>query len=226
MARLSLVSDSPEMSRLLREALGRLGHQVAIAPWSETALAKVGRLRPELVIAEFTSLTAGNPHAFRRAIARLGAQCNVLALYCHPNGNVADIVDMVGALLDQRQGPRVVELRRDFGFLSVDVQRREAFVDDQQISLTPTEAHILCILADNVGRCVTAGELVAEVQGYQTNAQEARDIIRVHICNLRRKLMHASSGAPQILSVRGKGYLLKGTSAPVPAARTAYASGP
>lgn len=225
MALVSLISDSPVTSALLREALERVGHKATLAHWSEPELARVLRARPNLVIAEFASLSPPAAPAFRRAIGRLGSQCNVLALFSPPDNsaNLSAVVDMAEALIHEQEGPRVVESRWDYGFLTVDVHRREALIGDKRIPLTPTEAHLLCVLGENAGRCVAAEELIAQVQGYEADPHEARDIIRVHICNLRRKLQNALGAPPLIVSVRGEGYMLQRRTAPAPTSEAAYA---
>jgi DNA-binding response OmpR family regulator len=50
--------------------------------------------------------------------------------------------------------------------------------------------------------------LVREVRGYAVEETEAREVIRPHVSNLRRKLKEASTDADLIVNVRGIGYRL------------------
>nr|PZN51945.1 MAG: hypothetical protein DIU68_15530 [Chloroflexota bacterium] len=55
---------------------------------------------------------------------------------------------------------------------------------------------------------VSCHELVREVRGYAVDETEAREVIRPHVSNLRRKLKAAGQDADVIVNVRGIGYRL------------------
>ncbi|MYC56156.1 MAG: response regulator transcription factor [Chloroflexi bacterium] len=74
-------------------------------------------------------------------------------------------------------------------------------------SLTPTEFDLLLYLAAHRERVVPCSELVREVRGYYIEEPEAREIIRPHISNLRRKL-RSLDDTEMIANVRGAGYRL------------------
>ena len=78
---------------------------------------------------------------------------------------------------------------------------------DKAISLTPTEFDLLLYLAANRSRVATCQELVREVRGYQSEEAEAREVIRPHVSNLRRKLKGLGE-IDLIVNVRGIGYRL------------------
>ncbi|HLY27490.1 MAG TPA: response regulator transcription factor [Aggregatilineales bacterium] len=81
-------------------------------------------------------------------------------------------------------------------------------VGDTQLGLTPTEFDMLLYLAAHRGRVVPCYELVREVRGYTVEESEAREVIRPHISNLRRKLEQAGQDPDLIVNVRGIGYRL------------------
>ncbi|PJF32699.1 MAG: hypothetical protein CUN52_00315 [Phototrophicales bacterium] len=81
-------------------------------------------------------------------------------------------------------------------------------IGEKDIDLTPTEFDLLLYLAAHRGRVVTCSELVREVRGYAVEETEAREVIRPHVSNLRRKLKEASTDADLIVNVRGIGYRL------------------
>ncbi len=96
-------------------------------------------------------------------------------------------------------------------------KRYQISMDEKEIDLTPTEFDLLLYLAAHRGRVVTCSELVREVRGYGIDEIEAREVIRPHVSNLRRKLKEASTEADLIVNVRGIGYRLSekaGESAP------------
>jgi DNA-binding response OmpR family regulator len=97
------------------------------------------------------------------------------------------------------------------GPLTVFPGRYQISVGDKPIDLTPTEFDLLLYLAAHRGRVVPCHELVREVRGYAVDEAEAREVIRPHVSNLRRKLKGAGQDADLIVNVRGIGYRLSET---------------
>jgi DNA-binding response OmpR family regulator len=98
------------------------------------------------------------------------------------------------------------------GPLTIYPGRYQISVGDQPIDLTPTEFDLLLYLAAHRGRVVPCSELVREVRGYTLEEHEAREVIRPHISNLRRKLKASGQNPNIIVNVRGIGYRLAETS--------------
>jgi two-component system, OmpR family, alkaline phosphatase synthesis response regulator PhoP len=94
------------------------------------------------------------------------------------------------------------------GPLTVFPGRYQISVNDKPIDLTPTEFDLLLYLAAHRGRVVPCHELVREVRGYAVDEAEAREVIRPHVSNLRRKLKQAGQDEDLIVNVRGIGYRL------------------
>ena len=94
------------------------------------------------------------------------------------------------------------------GPLTIYPGRYQISVGDRPIDLTPTEFDLLLYLAAHRGRVVPCHELVREVRGYVVEEREAREVIRPHISNLRRKLKSAGQSPDLIVNVRGIGYRL------------------
>lgn len=89
--------------------------------------------------------------------------------------------------------------------------RYQIVVGDRPIDLTPTEFDLLLYLAAHRNRVVSCHELVHEVRGYAVDESEAREVIRPHVSNLRRKLKSAGQDTDIIVNVRGIGYRLSET---------------
>ncbi len=96
----------------------------------------------------------------------------------------------------------------ELGPLTVYPGRYQISVGDKPIDLTPTEFDLLLYLAAHRGRVVPCHELVREVRGYAVDEAEAREVIRPHVSNLRRKLKSVGENANLIVNVRGIGYRL------------------
>lgn len=97
------------------------------------------------------------------------------------------------------------------GPLTIYPGRYQIEVNERSVNLTPTEFDLLLYLAAHRDRVVSCRELVREVRGHQLDEETARDVIRPHISNLRRKLRQHDNGVQLIDNVRGVGYRLSNT---------------
>jgi DNA-binding response OmpR family regulator len=90
------------------------------------------------------------------------------------------------------------------GYLQVDLQRRQVYVQGKQTHLTPTEFKLLIVLIANSGRVVTQRELLEQVWG----AEYADDIYypRVYISQLRHKIEPDSTSPSYIQTEHRVGY--------------------
>jgi DNA-binding response OmpR family regulator len=112
----------------------------------------------------------------------------------------------------RRTGRMKGEGQRDVlkqGDLVIDFDRREVSVRGKLVKLTASEFRLLSYLAKNPGRVLSSRSLVREVLGYDCSSQEAGDIIKVHIHNLRKKMGLSSEKPPYIRNVRGVGYMFE-----------------
>lgn len=96
----------------------------------------------------------------------------------------------------------------NIGPLTIYPGRYQIEVDGKLIDLTPTEFDLLLYLAAHRGRVVPCSELVREVRNYTVEEREAREVIRPHVSNLRRKLKGAGQDPNILVNVRGIGYRL------------------
>lgn len=94
------------------------------------------------------------------------------------------------------------------GPLTIYPGRYQIEVEGKLIDLTPTEFDLLLYLAAHRGRVVPCSELVREVRGYMVEEREAREVIRPHVSNLRRKLKDSGQDPNILVNVRGIGYRL------------------
>jgi DNA-binding response OmpR family regulator len=94
------------------------------------------------------------------------------------------------------------------GALKIYPGRYKIAIGGNSIELTPTEFDLLLYLAAHRGRVVSCSELVREVRNYSVDEAEAREVIRPHVSNLRRKLKECGEYEDLIVNVRGVGYRL------------------
>jgi two-component system phosphate regulon response regulator PhoB len=94
-----------------------------------------------------------------------------------------------------------VEVQRQFGQLSIDIESHEVFVDNNEITLTALEFKLLCQLVDRRGRVQSRDQLLSDVWGY--SAEVTTRTVDTHIKRLREKL---GSMGKYVQTIRGVGY--------------------
>jgi DNA-binding response OmpR family regulator len=104
---------------------------------------------------------------------------------------------------------RVQDRQYTVGPVRLDIDRFVVEVNGQRVDTTPSELELLHYFCRNPDRVVTPQEMVQAMRGYSVGPEEAAEIVRPHISNLRRKLIAASPQADVIVTVRGVGYLLQ-----------------
>ena len=88
--------------------------------------------------------------------------------------------------------------------LKVDMPRRQVFVGEEEVHLTPLEFRLLLIMIRNRGKVLTHNYIAREVWGYTET--ESAQTIRVVTANLRRKIEQDSAKPRYILTEIGVGY--------------------
>lgn len=96
------------------------------------------------------------------------------------------------------------------GGLRIDLRRRQVQRDGQMIELTRTEFDLLACLARAPGEVLSCAELVRRLHGYDLEEYEARQVLRAHLSNLRRKIEPDPNQPRYLLNLRGSGYTLAG----------------
>jgi two-component system KDP operon response regulator KdpE len=91
--------------------------------------------------------------------------------------------------------------------LKMDVSRRIVTVDENEISLTPTEYELLRLLLQNAGKVLTHHQLLRQVWGMAYEAD--MHILRVNISNLRRKIEPDPSRPHYLVTEPGVGYRIR-----------------
>ena len=94
------------------------------------------------------------------------------------------------------------------GALRIDTNRRLIYWHDQELALTATEYALLRTLAQHAGRIVPASVLIRHCRGYNLNEEEARQLIKPHIANLRHKLEQNGRFRRVLHNHRGLGFIL------------------
>jgi len=87
---------------------------------------------------------------------------------------------------------------------TIDLSAGRVTRDGADVKLTPTEWHLLEVLARHAGRVVDHGRLLTEVWG--PAYQEQTNYLRVYMATLRRKLEPDAANPRHLLTEAGRGY--------------------
>jgi len=93
------------------------------------------------------------------------------------------------------------------GALKVDLLKRQVFVGDREVHLTPIQYRLLSVLIKNAGKVLTHQSLLKEVWGpsYKDNSH----YLRIYMSQLRQKLEKDPAQPQYLLTESGIGYRLK-----------------
>ena len=230
MTRVLVVDDDPQLLRALHITLTARGYRVATATDAKQALAEASRTPPDLVI-----LDLGLPDLDGVAVAEaLRGWTNIPIIVLSARDAEAAKVNALDAGADDYVTKpfgmnellaRVrAALRRATPGTDTAVVTTEAFTIDLatkrvttphgEIRLTPTEWHLLEVLARDPDKLITQRHLLQQVWGprYQTET----NYLRVHLANLRRKLEPDPSRPRYLITEPGLGYRFTPDPGPLP----------
>jgi DNA-binding response OmpR family regulator len=96
------------------------------------------------------------------------------------------------------------------GALVLDLHARRLSIGERILSLPPTSFDYLLVLARHAPEVVGYQMLVAEAQGFQAEAHEAKEISKYHIHLIRHAIEPDENKPTYLFNVRGTGYRLLG----------------
>jgi two-component system phosphate regulon response regulator PhoB len=116
--------------------------------------------------------------------------------------SVRELILRIKAILKRGESKKeILEVQRQFGELTMDIDSHEAFVNNEQIILTALEFRLLRQLVDRRGRVQSRDQLLSDVWGY--SAEVTTRTVDTHIKRLREKL---GTMGKYVQTIRGVGY--------------------
>lgn len=94
------------------------------------------------------------------------------------------------------------------GALVLDLHARRLSIGEQVVNLPPTSFDYLLVLARHAPEVIDYQTLVAEAQGYQADAHEAKELAKWHIHHIRQAIEPDGRNPTYLFTVRGAGYRL------------------
>lgn len=209
-----IVNHDREAAQELRASLEQQGCSVHTSPGITEALTILEGQRIDLLVAECRQLEMNGASLFR-LLARLphpplilptssplaaDAPAPPLAVRVE---RLRSVVAQAQHLLAQQRGETL-----RVGDLVIDLDTKQVTLHDHRVLLPPIQFRLLAYLAQNKGRVVGAQELLKAVWGHDGNESEARELVKVHVRQIRRKLGLDGQRVDYVQSVRGFGYLV------------------
>ena len=223
MTRVLVVDDEKGLRRALGINLKARGYDVTLAEDGRSALDAASRQRPDVIVLDLglpdvdgVSVIEGLRGWSEAPIivlsARTGEPDKVVALDAGADDYVTKPFGMDELLARLRAALRRASTADDAPVVktasfSVDLAAKEVRGSDgDAIRLTPTEWHVLEVLARNEGKLVGQRQLLQEVWGpaYETET----NYLRVYLAQLRQKLEPDPAHPRHLLTEPGMGYRL------------------
>ena len=202
MTRILAVDDEPQILRALATNLTARGYEVDVARTGEEALTLAARKHPDLVILDLglpgldgVDVIAGLRGWTRVPIIVLSVRereaDKVAALdagaddYVTKPFGMDELLARLRAAL-RRATPADEEATVNTADFTIDLSAKRVVRGGNEVKLTPTEWHLVEVLARSEGKLVSQRQLLQEVWGPQYERET--NYLRVYFAQIRRKL--------------------------------------
>jgi two-component system KDP operon response regulator KdpE len=228
-ARILLVDDEPQITRVLRTSLSTQGYLLQVAANGVEAMEALHTWQPELVITDLSMPQMNGVELCREIRAVSQVPIIVLSVRNQDTQKIealdagADDFVTKPFSIQELQARIRSQLRRqtaaapdpaatqvlNLGDFVIDVPQHRVTVRGQDVHLTPKQFDLLLVLAQHAGQVLTHRALLQSVWG--TNADQP-EYLRVNIGQLRKKIEAADSEEPRyILTEPWIGYRFRPT---------------
>src|SRR6059036_3955178 len=200
-----LIEDEPQIRRFLRATLTGQGYRLFEATTGADGLVEVGSRQPDVVIVDLGLPDIDGIDVIRRLrewtdvpiivlSARGQERDKVTALdvgaddYVSKPFGAGELLARIRVALRHTAGASHEGDDATFqvGELRMDLLRRQVFMGEREVRLTPIEYKLLATLVRHAGKVVTHAQLLRDVWG-PTHTDQAH-YVRVYLAHLRHKL--------------------------------------
>lgn len=221
-----LIEDEPQMRRFLRVTLQSHGYRLVEAATGQEGLMQATTRNPDIVMLDLGLPDLDGLEVTQRLrewslvpiivlSAREQEQDKIKALdagaddYLTKPFGAGELLARIRVALRHKAMQHAGQNEPVFVLdnLRVDLSKRQVFLNDIEVHLTPIEYRLLAVLIKNAGKVVTHSQLLKEVWGppYMNQTQ----YLRVYMAQLRHKL-EADPARPRFfMNEPGIGYRLK-----------------
>jgi two-component system KDP operon response regulator KdpE len=219
-ARVLVVDDEPQITRVLKTVLASQGYQVRTAAEGEAALSSLNEWHPELVITDLYMPRMDGVELCRRIRALSSIPIIVLSVkgeertkvealdsgaddYITKPFGADELLARVRAAL-RRRGTPLESASLDVGNFRIDLDGRRVHISGREVRLTPKEFDLFLYLARHPNRVLTHRALLEAVWGEAS--QEQPEYLRVFMGQLRKKLESDPSNPQYLVTEPWVGY--------------------
>ena len=221
-----LVEDEPQMQRFLRIVLQGQGYCFIEAQTGQEGLVQAATRSPDIVLLDLGLPDIDGLEVTRRLrewsdipiivlSAREQEQDKIKALDAGADDYLTKPFGAGELLARIRVAIRHKVMRQSttgepvfiLDNLRVDMSRRQVFLNEQEVHLTPIEYKLLTVLIQNAGKVVTHSQLLKEVWG--PSYSKETQYLRVYMTQLRHKLELDPARPRFLINEPGIGYRLK-----------------
>lgn len=195
-----LATPSKVTERIVATIPEELVDQCTVAATWSDVISSLKGVRPDLIIVERNALNQMKMSTLLTLMER--DRWPPLLLVDSPTDGISDEIAVA-----QHLGPEEPHYYQ-VGELRIDTRKRRAGVGKRWVNLPPIQYRMLLALAKRAGEVVGYQELLHLVWGYKAEEVEARELVKVHIRQIRRRLGLDPEKHHYIRSVRGFGYML------------------
>lgn len=220
-----VIDDEAPIRKFLRISLSGEGYNITEAESGKEGLRLTNSIKPDLIILDLglpdldgldvlEGIRGWSPVPVLVLSARTTGDEKVEALDRGADDYVTKPFDMNELLARIRAAARRGSLSGsdsapdavDVGTFSIDLAAGRVTRDGGSVRLTPTEYHLLEVLARNIGRLVPQQQLLQEVWG--PGYEKETHYLRVYVAQLRRKLEADPAHPRHLVTEPGLGYRL------------------
>jgi two-component system, OmpR family, KDP operon response regulator KdpE len=220
-----LIEDEQEIRRFLRVSLGSHGYRLLESATGNDGVTQAATQQPDLMILDLGLPDIDGMEVIRQVrewsqmpiiilSARGKEQEKVVALdagaddYLTKPFSVGELVARIRVALRHaaRSGEESGEPVFSLDGLRVDLSRRQVFVGEQEVHLTPIEYRLLTTMIKFAGKVITHKQLLKEVWGPDSVFET--HYLRVYMAQLRRKIEADPTRPVFLLTEPGIGYRL------------------
>jgi len=220
-----VVDDEKNMVEIIKYSLEKAGYQVSEAYDGKEAIEKARAFKPDLIILDvmlpvidgyevckrlstemqmpIIMLTAKDEEIDKVLGLELGADD-----YLTKPFSPRELVARVRAHL--RRYKKVIESAQEeisFSDLTLNLNRREVFMEGKKVELTPREFDLLNFLIQHRDKVVTRDSLLDNIWGYDYYGDTK--IVNVTVARLREKVEKDPAIPKYIITLRGVGYMFQ-----------------
>jgi two-component system KDP operon response regulator KdpE len=221
-ARVLVVDDEPQITRVLKTVLSSQGYDVRTAAEGESALASFKDFSPDLLITDLYMPHMDGVELCRRVRESSNVPIIVLSVkgeertkvdaldsgaddYVTKPFGIDELMARVRAALRRSGGAASVEPSSfEAGDFRVDMDARRVHTQGREVRLTPKEFDLFVYMARHPNRVLTHAQLLEAVWGQAS--QEQPEYLRVFMGQLRKKLEPDPSNPRYLVTEPWVGY--------------------